>query len=101
MRIGGMPQVDDTPMFAAWWGSIFPAIWSFQLSLRARGLGSVITVMHLADEQRVANILKQPEHVAQVGLLPVAYLTKTAFSPAKRAPLETRLSWDTWLGSRT
>jgi nitroreductase len=100
MRIGGMPQADDTPMLAAWWGSIFPAIWSFQLSLRARGLGSVVTVMHLADEQRVAKVLGLPPHASQVALLPVAYLTKTAFSPARRAPLETRLSWDTWLGSR-
>jgi len=100
MRIGGMPDVDDTPLLAAWWGSIFPAVWSFQLALRSRGLGSVVTVMHLSDEQAVADILGLPANVAQVGLLPVAYLTKTDFKPAKRAPLDTRMSWNSWLEGR-
>ncbi len=29
-------------------GSIFPAIWSFQLALRARGLGSCLRTLHLS-----------------------------------------------------
>jgi nitroreductase len=29
------------------WASIYPAVWSFQLALRSRGLGSVLTTLHL------------------------------------------------------
>jgi hypothetical protein len=48
----------------------------------------------------VARELGLPESVVQTCLLPVAYVTKTTFRPAKRAPLETRLSWDHWQGTR-
>ena len=34
-------------------GSIFPAIWSFQLALRALGLGSCIPTLHLANERNI------------------------------------------------
>ena len=33
-----------------YFGSIFPAVWSFNLALRARGLGSVLTTLHLVRE---------------------------------------------------
>jgi hypothetical protein len=85
---------------AAFWGSIYPAVWSFQLALRSRWLGSVLTCMHLAWEDDVAQALGIPEGVTQTCLLPVAYTTKTAFQPAKRAPLEHRMSWNTWQGDR-
>src|SRR6201746_473279 len=42
---------------ASLYGSIFPAVWSFQLALRARGLGSCLTTLHLAHEQEAAALL--------------------------------------------
>ena len=47
-------QLAENPPRSAWaglMGSIMPAVWSFQLALRARGLGSVITTLHLLKEK--------------------------------------------------
>lgn len=81
---------------ASVYGSILPAVWSLMLALRARGLGSAWTTLHLMFEQDAAKILGVPETVTQVALLPVAYFTGADFKPAKRLPLETAVSWNTW-----
>ena len=65
-------------------GSIMPAMWSFQLALRSRGLGSCLTTLHLGKEQEAADLLGIPDHMTQAGLLPVAYTTGTDFKAAKR-----------------
>ncbi len=45
---------------AGYYGSILPAVWSFALALRSRGLGSVWTTLHLAHETEVAELLGIP-----------------------------------------
>jgi len=45
---------------AAFWGSATPALWSFMLAARARGLGTTWTTLHLAYEKEVAEILGIP-----------------------------------------
>ena len=77
-------------------GSIFPAIWSFQLALRARGLGSCITTLHLVYEREISKIIGIPETFAQVALLPVAYTKGTDFKPAKRPPVSEIIHWNSW-----
>ena len=57
---------------ASQWGSILPAVWSFMLALRARGLGSAWTTGHLWREQELAKLLDIPAHYTQVGLFPIA-----------------------------
>ena len=79
-------------------GSIFPAVWSFQLALRSRGLGSCLTTLHLAYAAQASELLGIPEHVYQVALLPVAYTIGTEFKPAKRRPLEEIVHWEGWAG---
>ena len=69
-------------------GSILPAMWSFQLALRSRGLGSCYTTLHLGLEQEAAALLGIPDDVTQAGLLPVAYTKGTDFRPAERGPVE-------------
>jgi nitroreductase len=86
---------------ASLYGSILPAVWSFMLALRARGIGSAWTTLHLAHEQRVAELLGLPENLTQAALLPVAYFTGDGFRPARRLPSEDRTHWDTWQGRRT
>ncbi len=81
---------------ASFYGSILPATWSFMLALRARGLGSAWTTLHLRYEKEVANILGIPDTVTQAALLPVAYYTGEDFVPAKRLPIAERLHWDSW-----
>ena len=83
-------------MAAATYGSIFPALWSFQLALRSRGLGSTLTTIHLFFEAEVAKLLKIPDDVMQVALLPVAYTLGTDFKQAARPPVSTITSFDEW-----
>lgn len=80
-------------------GSILPATWSFMLALRARGLGSAWTTLHLLQAGRAAELLGIPDDYTQVALLPVAYTLGTDFKPARRPPVETIVHWNGWDGS--
>lgn len=95
-RVDGQP----TGTVAGFYGSILPAVWSLQLALRARGLGSAWTTMHLYRETEAAELLGIPADVTQVALLPVAYYTGETFSPADRPPPETVTHWDGWGNQR-
>lgn len=81
---------------AGLFGSIIPAMWSFQLALRSRGLGSCYTTFHLGLEQQAAELLGIPPHMSQAGLLPVAYTQGTDFKPADRPPVEEITYLDTY-----
>ena len=81
---------------AVTYGSIFPAVWSFMLALRSRGLGSTLTTMHLVRERECAELLGIPEDYVQVGLIPVAYTIGTDFKPAMRPSPETITHWNQW-----
>ena len=93
---GRLPEGVPQGMAAGFYGSIFPAVWSFQLALRSRGLGSVITTLHLAKEKEAAELLGIPADVSQVALLPVAYTKGTDFKPAKRPPIDGIVHWNQW-----
>jgi nitroreductase len=93
---GRLAEGAPNGMAAAVYGSIFPALWSFQLALRSRGLGSTLTTIHLFFEQEVAKLLKVPDDFMQVALLPVAYTVGTDFKQAKRPPVETIACFDEW-----
>ena len=92
-RVDGQPNVEQ----AGVWGSILPAVWSFMLAARSRGLGSSWTTVHLYYEQEAAEILGIPyEKVTQAALIPVAYTLGTDFKPVSRIPLDSVLHWDRW-----
>ena len=91
--------LDNRPAVAAasTWGSLLPAVWSFMLALRSRGLGSAWTTLHLPSEREAAEILDIPfDKYTQGGLFPIAYTIGTEFKPAKREPLSKVLHWDKW-----
>ncbi|GAB10410.1 putative oxidoreductase [Gordonia araii NBRC 100433] len=88
----GLPEGNQ----AGVWGSLLPAAWSLQLALRARGLGSAWTTLHLVYEREVAEILGIPDGIAQGVLLPVAYYTGTDFKPAPRRPIDEVLHINEW-----
>jgi nitroreductase len=94
--ITGRAEHESPYVQASRYGSILPATWSLMLALRARGLGSVWTTIHLHYEQEVAALLGIPADITQAALLPVAYFTGTDFKPAKRVPSRERTYWDTW-----
>ena len=81
---------------AGYYGSIVPAVWSFQLALRARGLGSCYTTLHLMEENVANEILGMPDDVTGVALLPVAYTKGTDFKPATRGPVERITYFNEW-----
>jgi nitroreductase len=85
---------------ASAYGSIMPAVWSFLLALRSRGLGSVITTLHLYDEAAVGALLGIPEDATQVCLLPVAYTLGRNFKPAQRNSVEHVTYWNEWGATR-
>jgi nitroreductase len=83
----------------SFWASLFPAVWSFCLALRSRGLGSCWTTLHLIQdgERRVADVLGIPyDKYSQGGLFPIAYTKGTDFRPAKRLPAQTVTHWNGW-----
>lgn len=90
-------RVEDLPNVAqaGIWGSILPAVWSFMLAARARGLGTCWTTVHLSYEQEAAEVLGIPyEKVTQAALIPLAHTLGTDFKPAPRVPLDSILHWD-------
>jgi len=92
-RFDDAPLVDQATAF----GSILPAVWSFMLAARARGLGTSWTTAHLTVEEDVANLLGIPfASVTQVALIPVAHTVGDDFTPAPRRPLDDVVHWDRW-----
>lgn len=81
-------------MGAGFYASIYPAVWSFQLALRARGLGSCLTTLHLGSASEAARLLHIPENVTQVALVPVAWTIGTSFKRAARNPVEEITYWN-------
>ena len=90
----------QTPLGAvSFWASLFPAVWSFCLALRSRGLGSRWTTLHLlADgDKQAAELLGIPhDKYSQGGLFPIAYTKGTDFRRAKRLPAERLTHWNAW-----
>jgi nitroreductase len=92
-------RLDNLPAFAAasTWGSLLPAVWSFMLALRSRGLGSAWTTLHLPSEREAAEILDIPfDRFTQGGLFPIAHTIGTDFKPAARIPTDQIVHWNTW-----
>ena len=80
----GAPQAAQASLY----GSVLPAVWSFMLAARSRGLGTAWTTLHLVYEEEAAKILGIPfAEVTQVALIPVAHYTGETFRPAPRQPL--------------
>ncbi|HEY3484440.1 MAG TPA: nitroreductase family protein [Ilumatobacteraceae bacterium] len=82
------PPLDESTQggAAAYYGSVLPGVWSFQLAARARGIGSAWTTFHLEHEAEIAELLAIPPTVTQVCLLAVGYYTGETFAPAPRRP---------------
>ena len=91
-------RVESAPpvVQASHYGSILPAVWSLMLALRARGVGSAWTTLHIMYEREIAELLEIPEHVTQAALLPIAYFKGADFKPASRLPARQFTHWNAW-----
>jgi nitroreductase len=81
---------------ATLWGSLMPAVWSYMLAARARGLGTAWTDLQLRHERDVAEVLGLPDDVRQGPMIPTAYSLGTDFKPAARRPLSEVLHRNRW-----
>jgi nitroreductase len=91
-----IPCTEDAGGAAGWAPSIYPAVWSFQLALRSRGLGTCMTTAHLFRREEAAELLGIPDGFVQACMVPVAYYTGVDFKPAVRRPIEEVTFWDQW-----
>jgi nitroreductase len=91
-----LPADASTADTAGLYGSLLPAVWSFMLALRSRGIGAAWTTLHLAYEREVGDLLGIPDTVTQTALIPVAYYTGEDFKPADRRPIETVTYFNRW-----
>ncbi|MEU8132497.1 nitroreductase family protein [Streptodolium elevatio] len=92
-------RMDGVSVFeqASLWGSVLPAVWNFMLALRAEGMGSAWTTIHLHREREMADLLGIPyERVTQAGLFPVAWTLGTDFRAADRSGAERAIRWNHW-----
>jgi nitroreductase len=96
MRLDRPPLEASQGQLAAYYGSVVPGVWSFQLAARARGIGSAWTTFHLEHEAAVAELLGIPETVTQVCLLAVGYYTGDTFTPAPRRSAADVTYRNTW-----
>jgi nitroreductase len=96
-----LPRIDGDESFhqATLYGSIFPAVWNFQLALHTRGYGTCVTTLHLHREDEVRQLLGIPQTYVQGCLLPVGRLrTAHTFRPARRRPVDEVVARDRWDG---
>ncbi|HET6965884.1 MAG TPA: nitroreductase family protein [Acidimicrobiales bacterium] len=91
-----VPCVEAIGGAAGWAPSIYPAVWSLMLALRSRGLGSVMTTVHLYHRDEADELLGVPDGFVQTCLVPVAYTIGTDFKPAKRRPVREVAFLDRW-----
>jgi nitroreductase len=89
-------RTTDSRLAAGLYGSVIPAAWSLMLALRARGIGTSWTTLHLSYEKECNEILGIPENITTAAMLPIAYFTGETFSKAKRIPAKEVTFWDTW-----
>ncbi len=96
-----MPRAEGDESFylATLYGSIFPAVWNFQLALHARGYGTCITTLHLHREEEVRELLGIPESFVQGCLLPVGRLRSGyTFTAAPRRAIDEVVGINGWDG---
>ena len=96
-----LPRIEGDESFhqATLYGSIFPAVWNFQLALHTRGYGTCITTLHLHREAEVRQLLGIPETYIQGCLLPGGPAARRAHvPPGPRRPVDEVVTRDGWDG---
>ncbi len=97
VRVDGRNELATVRGQAGAWGSVLPALWSFMLAARERGIGTAWTTCHLSYEQEMAELLNIPyDLVVQAALTPVAYTVGTSFRPGQRADPAGFIHWNSW-----
>ncbi|WP_420450221.1 nitroreductase family protein [Ilumatobacter sp.] len=91
--VHGTPSPDPMSV-ASTYGSALPALWSFMLAARERGLGTCWTTVHLFEYEAAASLLGIGDGWTQFALTPVAHTIGSDFRPAAKPPVEAILDWN-------
>jgi nitroreductase len=91
-----VPAEGESGAAQGYYGSLLPAVWSFMLAARSRGLGTAWTTLHLGYEREAGELLGIPDTVTQLALIPVAYSTGDDFKPGDRRSVDDVLYWNGW-----
>ncbi len=83
--LGVLPENPSHRELSDFYGSILPAVWSFQLALHSRGLGSVMTTQFLSGEGEICRLLSIPSEVTPIAMIPVARLQGDMTMAPRRA----------------
>ena len=83
--------MDVGPVYA----SVYPAVQNFILAARDRGLGTTLTTVYRIYEDEVRAIVAAPDRFEVVALLPLGHPTGR-WGTARRRPVETLTSWNTY-----
>lgn len=78
---------------------VMPAVQNLMLAARGLGLGTCLTTVANVLEGKLKDTLGIPRHVQIVALLPLGYPAREFF-PVKRIPVDEKVHWDTWQGTR-
>ena len=83
---------------ASFYGCVLPPAWSFMLALRARGIGSSWTTVHLQDvyKDRIRALFELPRKYSLGVFLPCGYYTGEDFKLATRPSVADSIHWDAW-----
>ncbi len=90
---GPAPEGGHGALAAKFYGSVYPAVWSLQVALRARGLGSCLTTVGLRREQELTAAAGLATGWTCCALVPVAQMTGSDLGPAPRGPLNEVTRW--------
>ena len=97
-----LPCPDDADVASGLFGSIYPSIQNLMLAARERNLGTVLITLATdfspikpQHARPVRDILRLPDHVQAVALIPVGYPVGS-FGPPLRDPWQDCIHWDTW-----
>lgn len=94
---GRLPDTAAPARRSSFYGSIYPALWSFMLCARGHRLGTALTTVHLAYEREVAELFGIPyDDVTQVALIVVGHRRHRRARPAPRLPVDDVISHNGW-----
>lgn len=92
VRPEGSPKPTN-PMAGA---SIYPAVQNMLLAARGLGIGSVLTTMGLAHEDKIKELLGVPDNVDLMATLPLGYPDKERYGSTTRRPVSEVTHWNRW-----
>ncbi len=96
------PCPDDASVASGFFGSIFPAVQNIMLTARSRGLGTVLITLasdyspiRTIENRSVRDIIKLPDNVKAVAMIPVGY-PRGAWGRPRRETWQDCTHWEQW-----